>query len=382
MTLLQRLASIPLVVALLVGLATPAGAATSAADARRKQQQIKAARAQKAAQLSALKSSDAQLEKAVAALASQVQSQGAKVAAARQAVAAAEAAVQQYDQKIAATEAQMSSLQGAIVNRAVAAYIRPQQATFAELSDAKDLNEAGRRASLLRQVANNDRDVLDQLHSARQDLDVEKTKAAAARKVADKRRQAANDQFAVLQQNLGEKARLEKALNARIKEITGEADALAAADAAVSDVIRRASIARANRGDDAVDNAAGRVSGSGLRWPVGGPVTSEFGYRWGRLHAGIDIGAGTGTPIHAAKGGTVIFAGQQSGYGNVVIIDHGGGLTTLYGHQSRLGCNDGDHVEAGEVIGYVGSTGHSTGPHLHFETRINGSPENPRRYLP
>jgi murein DD-endopeptidase MepM/ murein hydrolase activator NlpD len=119
-----------------------------------------------------------------------------------------------------------------------------------------------------------------------------------------------------------------------------------------------------------------------MRWPASGPVTSEFGYRWGRLHAGIDIGAGYGAPIRAAKSGTVIFAGVQSGYGNVIIIEHGGGLTTLYGHQSRLAAHDGDEVSTGDLIGYVGSTGHSTGPHLHFETRVGGSPQNPRRYLP
>ena len=85
---------------------------------------------------------------------------------------------------------------------------------------------------------------------------------------------------------------------------------------------------------------AGR-SGSGMRWPASGPVTSEFGYRWGRLHAGLDIGAGTGAPIRAAKSGTVIFSGTQGGYGNVVIIEHGGGLTTLYAHMSRRGVSDG-----------------------------------------
>ncbi len=120
----------------------------------------------------------------------------------------------------------------------------------------------------------------------------------------------------------------------------------------------------------------------GLAWPLRGPVTSPYGNRWGRLHSGIDIGGGMGTPIRAAKAGTVIFAGGRSGYGNTVIIDHGGGFTTLYAHQSRLGVGDGASVAQGQVIGFVGSTGHSTGPHLHFETRVNGSPQNPMRYLP
>ena len=126
----------------------------------------------------------------------------------------------------------------------------------------------------------------------------------------------------------------------------------------------------------------GKVSGSGIMWPLRGRVTSGYGRRWGRLHAGIDIAAPKGTPIRAAKAGTVVFAGQMSGYGNVVIIDHGGGLSTLYGHQSRLGSSRGQRVSQGQVIGYVGSTGHSTGNHCHFETRVNGVARNPRNYLP
>ncbi|MEA3019022.1 MAG: hypothetical protein QOI47_546, partial [Actinomycetota bacterium] len=86
-------------------------------------------------------------------------------------------------------------------------------------------------------------------------------------------------------------------------------------------------------------------------------------------------------PIGASAPGTVIFAGQQSGYGNVVIIDHGGGFSTVYAHQSRLAATDGQHLDRGGRVGYVGNTGHSTGPHLHFETRYSGSPRDPRLCL-
>jgi len=96
-----------------------------------------------------------------------------------------------------------------------------------------------------------------------------------------------------------------------------------------------------------------------------------------RLHAGVDFGAPSGTPIVAAAAGTVVSAGWQGGYGNAVIIDHGGGEATLYGHQSRLAVSSGGSVRRGQIIGYVGSTGMSTGPHLHFELRINGVPTDP-----
>ena len=121
-------------------------------------------------------------------------------------------------------------------------------------------------------------------------------------------------------------------------------------------------------------------SASGLIWPVSGPVVSPFGMRWGRMHTGIDIGVGYGTPIHAAASGTVIFAGWMGGYGNFVIIDHGGGLATAYAHQSSIAVGGGS-VSQGQVIGYVGCTGHCFGPHLHFEVRINGSPVDPLGYL-
>ena len=121
-------------------------------------------------------------------------------------------------------------------------------------------------------------------------------------------------------------------------------------------------------------------SASGLIWPVNGPVVSGFGMRWGRIHTGIDIAVPYGTPIHAAASGTVIYSGWMGGYGNFVIIDHGGGMATGYAHQSSIAVGGGS-VSQGQVIGYVGCTGHCFGPHLHFEVRINGSPVDPMGYL-
>jgi murein DD-endopeptidase MepM/ murein hydrolase activator NlpD len=100
------------------------------------------------------------------------------------------------------------------------------------------------------------------------------------------------------------------------------------------------------------------------------------------MHTGIDIAGPYGAPIRAAKAGTVILAGSDGGYGNATIIDHGGGFSTLYGHQSRIAVSDGQTVSQGQIIGYEGCTGNCTGPHVHFETRVNGSPQNPMSYLP
>jgi murein DD-endopeptidase MepM/ murein hydrolase activator NlpD len=128
---------------------------------------------------------------------------------------------------------------------------------------------------------------------------------------------------------------------------------------------------------------AGPVQGAsgGWIWPVNGTLTSPFGYRWGRMHEGIDISVPEGTPIRAAKPGRVILAAYTGGYGNYTCVDHGGGLSTCYAHQSSYAVSSGDTVDQGEVIGYSGNTGSSTGPHLHFEIRVNGSAVDPLGYL-
>jgi murein DD-endopeptidase MepM/ murein hydrolase activator NlpD len=124
------------------------------------------------------------------------------------------------------------------------------------------------------------------------------------------------------------------------------------------------------------------LAGSGrLVWPITGPLTSPFGQRWGRLHAGIDIAAPAGTPIRAADSGRVALAGWQGGYGLYTCVQHTSSLSTCYAHQSRLGTARGATVRQGQVIGYVGNTGHSFGNHLHFETWVRGSPVDPMGFL-
>lgn len=157
-----------------------------------------------------------------------------------------------------------------------------------------------------------------------------------------------------------------------------EADGLAAQSAALAEKIAAARSAQATA---PVSAPTPSPSGGQLAWPVAGPVTSGFGSRWGRVHEGIDIGVGSGTPVHAAAAGTVVYAGWMSGYGNIVVIDHGNGLSTVYAHNSSLVVGQGAAVGTGFVVALSGSTGHSTGPHVHFEVRLNGAPVDPLGYL-
>ncbi len=137
-----------------------------------------------------------------------------------------------------------------------------------------------------------------------------------------------------------------------------------------------------------VGSSSGTVKGTGvLVWPLRGRITSRYGYRrhpmWGgrHLHTGLDIAARYGTPIKAADSGKVILASWWGGYGKAIVVDHGKGITTVYGHLSRIYKKVGSTVIKGQTIGLVGNTGYSTGPHLHFEVRKNGKHRNPIKYL-
>jgi murein DD-endopeptidase MepM/ murein hydrolase activator NlpD len=179
------------------------------------------------------------------------------------------------------------------------------------------------------------------------------------------------------------------------REMLSEAESLQASSAAIAAQIRsaeaRAAAASSSSGSSSSGSSAsggyspGTPSSSGLIWPVNGPVVSPFGYRClggiCRMHEGIDIAVPSGTPIHAAAAGTVIIAGWEEGYGNIIVIDHGHGLATAYAHQQGFAVGSGAHVAQGQVIGYSDCTGRCFGPHVHFEVRVNGSAVDPMGYL-
>lgn len=195
-------------------------------------------------------------------------------------------------------------------------------------------------------------------------------RTAQTRGVRDALVGATNDLSTTKQQKLQDISKLTAAQQAEV----GEIDALQAASEAIAARIQAAQASHSS-GPSATPSSAGLI------WPVQGPITSPFGWRWGRMHQGIDIGVPSGTPIHAAAAGTVLYCGWETGYGNLVVLDNGGNLATAYAHQSAIAVTCGQQVGQGDVIGYVGCTGHCTGPHLHFEVRINGNPVDPMGYL-
>ena len=270
-------------------------------------------------------------------------------------------------------------------DRLVQIYEDGQPSTVEIVLGARTLNDALDRLDYANSIANQDAQIVSEVANGRTRVRAARARtgtlrrsvAASTRVVAYRTEQvrALRDQLLSRRRSLaGTRANSQQALEqtkANEREWVDEANALKAASASVSSTITSQSSTPTST----------PPSSSGLIWPVSGPITSPFGMRWGSLHPGIDIGAGMGTPIHAAASGRVIVAAYSGGYGNLIVIDHGNGLATAYAHQSSMAASVGQQVAQGQVIGYVGSTGFSTGPHLHFEVRVNGSPVDPLGYL-
>ncbi len=164
-------------------------------------------------------------------------------------------------------------------------------------------------------------------------------------------------------------------LRARIRFLAGDADRVAIEGAAIGQLIK-------SRVAGFSDTHTVHTPASGLKWPIGGRMGDRFGLRHGRLHAGLDIRAAQGTPVRAAAEGDVLAVRWTPAYGNTVIVHHGGGLATVYAHLAGATVDEGQHVADGDPIGFLGGTGRSSGPHLHFEVRVHGSPVDPLVYLP
>ena len=254
---------------------------------------------------------------------------------------------------------------------------------------AKSFSDFANRLELLKRIIQSDYSLILEIQDQKAKIEAKKAELEQDRARLDalaeeaKKVQAEVAKKKAEQQRVLDNAKANKAAAAQMEQ-----DLIARSNAVkdlIQERIRQAEAARQEESGGSDDNY---VQGTGqLSWPCSGVITSPYGYRthpiFGRTiyHSGMDIGVDYGTPIHAADSGTVIYSGWISGYGNAVIIDHGGGMQTLYGHNQSLNVSEGQSVSKGDVIAFAGSTGNSTGPHCHFEVEINGQAVDPMGYL-
>ena len=331
------------------------------------------------------------------------------VASERARLAALESSLAAEQQRLAALEQKITieSARLAVLERQYAAALAVLERHLRAIyeSDSPDLiafalgttsfSDLIDNIDLLNRIGRQDERIASTLNRARIDLDrtrvaTEQARRSAARSAAliasRTRAQRAATERILAERNALAAAQNEKAgALSEVKEdraaFVAEADSLAAESAALAAQIAAAQSTPAAASASSTTAPAPPPSGGQLGWPVAGPVVSGFGPRWGRMHEGIDIGVGSGTPVHAAAAGTVIHAGWLGGYGNLVVIDHGNGLSTAYAHNSSFVVGRGATVGRGFVIALSGNTGNSSGPHVHFEVRVNGAAVDPLGYL-
>ncbi len=304
----------------------------------------------------------------------------------QQALDTINAEIASTEEQIAFTEMEINNKQRdydgrmAIFNLRLKEMYQYGEVNFLEvLLQSSSLSDFLTRFEYLKYIANNDKKLLDEVTVLKNGLEEQK-KSLDSMKVsleANKKNQMTKSaELATASQAQQQLVnQINSDLNAQfeiLEDLEAESKAIASQIAAIQ---------AKNKG---ITSAPGAYL-----WPAPSSriVTSEYGYRihpiqgTKKLHTGMDIGAKSGSNVIASAGGTVIMSQYYGGYGNCIIIDHGGGVSTLYAHMSKLIAKNGQYVNAGDVIGLVGSTGNSTGPHLHFEVRINGNTQNPRNYL-
>jgi murein DD-endopeptidase MepM/ murein hydrolase activator NlpD len=420
---------------LLVGVLgiAPAPAQDSLEDARAEREELRRQAAEVAAEIDLLGAQDAEVAQALADLEAFVAQTQADIDGAELAIAQAEADAAATDLEVERLDGEIGAAREVVRTFAVTAYVSPGGSDLDNLLSSDDPRTNELRKFFVELAGGNADDAVGELRRLQDDQDALRLVAEEARARADTSRQELEVKLTELRDAIAAQESIRADIERRVAEWEGESAALAAADAEVTAIIqaeearieaaRQAEIQRladlerqrlaeeqrladlqrqrqlaeqpavteeTPADDDAVVDPPALPpvdAPSNFIWPVNGAVVSAFGFRihpiFGtqRFHSGIDVNAGSGTPIAAAAGGVVITSGWMDGYGNTVIVDHGGGFATLYAHQSQLAVSVGQSVNQGAIVGYVGSTGWSTGPHLHFEIRIGGAPVDPLGYL-
>ena len=289
------------------------------------------------------------------------------------------AQIKQIELELEAARKQLLERQDLLNKRIRAIYIHGQLNYLEVIMGSKNFSDFANRLELLKRVIRSDYNLIQDIRVRQEQIQAKMNELSLQKQELEKlAAEATKAQQAIEMKRAEQQAVMDSAKAQRDAAEQMEQDLIAS-----SERIRQQIQARQGGGMEP------QVIGSGiLGYPCSGPITAPFGYRIHPIfgttiyHSGIDIGVDEGTPVHAADSGVVIYSGSGlTGYGNVVIIDHGNGLSTLYAHNSALLVSEGESVSKGQVVAYSGMTGYATGPHVHFEVRVNGSPTDPMGYL-
>ncbi len=301
--------------------------------------------------------------------------------------------IKKTEEELEAAEKRMEEKQESLNSRLRVMYKKGNVGYLEVLLSSANIRDFLARKDMVQTVVNHDVDLLKYIKEQKDIIDKKETELKSQRasvEVAKEKAKEKKDELVVATR--GKESAMSK-LEKDIKSVEAEYAELEQESKQIAAEIARQQIAsnppsRGGRGGSSNSNSsnvgnAPVYTGGAMAWPAPGPVTSPYGQRWGRIHSGIDIGVGVGNPVVAAKDGVVILArtGYGGGYGNYLVVDHGGGISTLYAHNSSLSVGVGARVSRGQQIARSGNTGRSTGPHLHFEVRVNGRPVNPMPYL-
>ena len=260
-------------------------------------------------------------------------------------------------------------------------YINGQINYLDVLLGAKDFSDFSSRMYLLQKIISRDLELLEKLKQDAAEINSRKEQLAAEMKEIKATQTELEAKRAKVNKLREQRAYMLYKAQEEEQSSQEEYERLLAISENIASMLRNME----NSGGGA---PAGQGGTGQFMWPCNGPITSYYGWRthpiFGttKYHSGMDIAVDSGTPIHAADSGTVVYSGWLGGYGNCIMIDHGGGLVTLYAHNSALNVGEGQYVSKGTVVAYAGSTGYSTGPHCHFEVRLHGELTEPLNYLP
>ncbi|MDR1798205.1 MAG: peptidoglycan DD-metalloendopeptidase family protein [Clostridiales Family XIII bacterium] len=315
-----------------------------------------------------------ELESTIAGLKTQIAEQEAAIAEQEAEIAEYDAQIATKKEEIAQMEAEIKDQNSDLNQRLRVMYETGDESMLVVLLGSENIVDFMANIDMIKAIHQSDQELLEQMEKMLNDLEAAKAELEQIEAMLVSEKEEMEAQKATLEANKAQQA----AAAAEVQSIR---------DAALEDIEALEAESKKIQAELAARQSTWEYGGGAMSWPVQGTVTSEYGMRTnpvtGRyvLHAGIDIGVGYGTPVHAATDGVVTKAQWYGGYGNAVIIEHGSGIYTLYGHNSSLLVSVGQAVSRGDVIALAGSTGNSTGPHVHFEVIVNGSPQNPRGWL-